>query len=98
MRAVTSKPKRRALEQYDAATEAEESARIDRELARVMLNEAGNLDRERLSGRLSPAQADVKHVLNTRADVILVGVRDSLTNIGLHASRVRQASTKARPL
>ncbi|MBK7618781.1 MAG: PD40 domain-containing protein [Flavobacteriales bacterium] len=81
--------KARALEQYDAATEAEESARIDRELARVMLNEAGNLDRERLSGRLSPAQADVKReVLRTRADVMLSRA-DSLTNI---AARLRGAA------
>ncbi len=79
----------RALEQYDAATEAESAARINRELGEVLQKEVTTIGAERAAGRITPAEAEARQeVLSARAD-LLFGRADSLQNI---AARLKGAA------
>ncbi len=81
--------KARALEQYDAAADAEGSARINRELSTVLANEIATVKRDQAAGRLTPDEAQAKNeVLTARADQ-LAARADSLTNV---AARLRGAA------
>lgn len=81
--------KARALEQYDAASEADASARINRELGEVLRKEAENTKAEVAAGRMTNEEATAKReVLYGRAEA-LAGRADSLSNI---ASRLRGAA------
>ena len=81
--------KARALEQYDAAKEAEDAARINRELGTVLRKEAAVAEAEKVAGRTSPEEAQVRiEVLSARATVLDTR-GDSLSNI---AARLRGAA------
>lgn len=81
--------KARALEQYDAATEAEVSARANRELGEVLRKEAEAAKADEVAGRITPAEGAAKRdVLYGRAE-LLAARADSLTDI---AARLRGAA------
>lgn len=80
----------RALEQYDAASEAGSSARINRELSEVLRKEADATKADVEAGRITNEEATAKReVLYARAE-LLSARADSLSNI---AARLRGAAT-----
>lgn len=80
----------RALEQRDAATEAEAAARVDRELGEVLRREAEAVKAEEKAGRLSVQDAIARRdVLYGRAEM-LSSRADSLSNV---AVRLREAAS-----
>ena len=81
--------KARALEQLDAAADAEASARANRELGEVLRKEVEALRGEQAAGRLTEAEGAAKReVLLGRAE-LLSARADSLNNI---AARLRGAA------
>lgn len=81
--------KARALEQLDAAAEAEASARANRELGEVLRKEVEAVRGEQAAGRLTEAEGAAKReVLLGRAE-LLSARADSLSNI---AARLRGAA------
>ncbi|MCB0766046.1 MAG: PD40 domain-containing protein [Flavobacteriales bacterium] len=81
--------KARALEQMDAASEAEAAARVNRQLGEVLRQEAGSVNTEERSGRITGEEAVAKRtVLYDRAELLSLRA-DSLNNV---AARLRGAA------
>jgi len=81
--------KARALEQYDAASEADAAARINRELGAVLQQEAGTVKRDVVAGRMTVAEAQVRNEVLLSRSELLNARADSLSNI---AARLRGAA------
>ncbi|HRH39838.1 MAG TPA: hypothetical protein PK760_15920, partial [Flavobacteriales bacterium] len=81
--------KTRAIEQYTAADEAEEAATSNREVGKVLLEQARVAEREAASDQPRAVEsAERARLLNARA-ALLLGRADSLENV---ASRLRGAA------
>ena len=81
--------KARALEQLDAASEAEAAARVNRQLSEVLRKETTAVEQEERGGRISNAEAMAKRaILYDRAERLSLRA-DSLSNV---AARLRGAA------